>query len=257
MGEYDFDRLVRYKRVDVLRKALSDDNEHQRFKAVDALETVALASGDADPSARDALSEAAAQSDYDDVRLHAKIALKTLDTSLGDRTQKTNNRDTGVQYREPKKDMAHKPLRNHWEEQGQLLCELDDDCTTLVVRGSTLSPRHRLSTIKDGRWDKQIKVWRFPINRASIETLKDGGVVLHPTVQCLSTSSYNVWAVRTRDKKWIKVLGDTSEIEKNLKQIPGAQWDKSENAWIIPFKADAIKRLLHIDRLYVSPFILD
>jgi hypothetical protein len=63
--------------------------------------------------------------------------------------------------------------------------------------------------------------------------------------------------VRTRDKKWIKVLGDTSEIEKNLKLIPGARWDTSENAWIIPFKADAIKRLLRIDRLYVSPFILD
>jgi hypothetical protein len=255
MGEYDFDRLTRYKRVDVLRKALSDDNEHQRFKAVDALEAVAVASGETDPSARDALSEAATQSAYDDVRLHAKIALKTLDGSLGDRKQKTNS--NGLQHREPKKDALHKPQRNHWEEQGKLLCELDDDCTTLVVRGSTLSPRHKLSTIKDGRWDKQVKVWRFPINRASIETLKNGGVVLHPTVQCLSTSSYNVWAVRTRDKKCIKVLGDTNEIEKNLKQIPGSQWDKSENAWIIPFKADAIKRLMRIDRLYVSPFILD
>lgn len=257
MGEYDFDRLTRYKRVDVLRKALSDNNEHQRFKAVDALETVALASGEADPSARDALSEAATQSVYEDVRLHAKIALKILDTSLGDRTQKINNRDNGLQYREAKKDTAQKPLRDHWEEQGKLLCELDDDCTTLVVRGSTLSPRHKLSTIKDGRWDKQVKVWRFPINRASIETLKNGGVVLHPTVQCLSTSSSNVWAVRTRDKKWIKVLGDTHEIEDNLKQIPGAQWDKAENAWKIPFKADAIKRLMRIDHLYVSPFILD
>jgi hypothetical protein len=40
MGEYDFDRLTRYRRVDLLLKALNDENEHQRFKAVDALEAM-------------------------------------------------------------------------------------------------------------------------------------------------------------------------------------------------------------------------
>jgi hypothetical protein len=76
-------------------------------------------------------------------------------------------------------------------------------------------------------------------------------------VQCLNTSSHNTWAVGTRNKKWIKVLGDTHEIEANLKQIPGAQWDNSEKVWKIPFKADSIKRLIRTDGLYVSPFILD
>jgi hypothetical protein len=257
MGEYDFDRLTRYKRVDVLLKALNDENEHQRFKAVDALEAVALASGDADSSARDGLVQAATQSAHEDVKLHARIALKTLDTPHEDRIQKTNeNPDNGPQHRESRKKAAQKQQREHRQVENRLLCELDDDCTTLMVRGSTLSPRHKPSAIKGGRWDKQVKVWRFPINRASIESLKNSGVVLHPTVQCLCTSSHNTWAVGTRNKKWIKVLGDTHEIE-DLKQVPGCQWDDSEKAWRIPFKADTIKRLIRIDRLYVSPFILD
>ncbi|MGA7075303.1 MAG: HEAT repeat domain-containing protein [Halobacteriota archaeon] len=259
MGEYDFDRLTRYRRVDVLSKALNDENEHQRFKAVDALEAVALASGDADLSARDVLVQAATQSAHEDVKLHAKIALKTLNTSQEGRIQKTNdNRENGPQHPESKKNTTQKPQREYYQQaEDRLLCELDDDCTTLMVRGSALSPRHGLRAIKGGQWDKQVKVWRFPINRASIESLKNGGVVLHPTVQCLCTSSHNTWAVGTRNKKWIKVLGDTHEIEGNLKQVPGSQWDSSENAWRIPFKADSIKRLIRIDRLYVSPFILD
>jgi len=97
----------------------------------------------------------------------------------------------------------------------------------------------------------------IPINRTSIESLKNGGVVLHPTVHCLCTSSQNTWAVGTRNKKWVKVFGDTHEIEDKLKQVPGSQWDSAERAWIIPFKADSLKRLIQIDGLYVSPFILD
>jgi hypothetical protein len=255
MGEYDFDRLTRYKRVDVLSKALEDENEHQRFKAVDALEAVALASGNADSAARDVLTQAEMQSAHEDVRLHARIALKTLDTSQEDRIQKTD-RNNGSQHQDAKRNSAQKPLREHHVE-GRLLCELDEDCTTLIVRGSTLSARNRPSATKGGFWDKEERVWRFPINRASIEILKNGGVMLHPTVHCLCTSSQNTWAVGTHNKKWIKVFGDTHEIEDKLKQVPGSHWDSAECAWIIPFKADSIKRLIRIDGLYVSPFILD
>src|SRR5674536_388928 len=63
------------------------------------------------------------------------------------------------------------------------------DSTTLIVRGSSLSPSHRLSAIKGGHWDEQTRVWRFPVNRDSFESLRDNGVVLHPTVQSLNTSS--------------------------------------------------------------------
>ncbi|MGA7469234.1 MAG: HEAT repeat domain-containing protein [Halobacteriota archaeon] len=255
MGEYDFDRLTRYKRVDVLSKALDDENEHQRFKAVDALEAVALASGNTDLTARDILTQAAMQSAHEDVRLHAKIALKTLDTSQEDRTQKTD-RNNGSQHLDAKRNSVQKPLREHHVE-GRLLCELDEDCTTLIVRGSTISERNRPSATEGGFWDKEERVWRFPINRTSIESLKNGGVVLHPTVHCLCTSSQNTWAVGTRNKKWVKVFGDTHEIEDKLKQVPGSQWDSAERAWIIPFKADSLKRLIQIDGLYVSPFILD
>ena len=255
MGEYDFDRLTRYKRVDVLSKALDDENEHQRFKAVDALEAVALASGNTDLTARDILTQAAMQSAHEDVRLHAKIALKTLDTSQEDRTQKTD-RNNGSQHLDAKRNSVQKPLREHHVE-GRLLCELDEDCTTLIVRGSTLSARNRPSATEGGFWDKEERVWRFPINRTSIESLKNGGVVLHPTVHCLCTSSQNTWAVGTRNKKWVKVFGDTHEIEDKLKQVPGSHWDSAEHAWIIPFKADSLKRLIRIDGLYVSPFILD
>jgi hypothetical protein len=255
MGEYDFDRLTRYKRVDVLAKALDDENEHQRFKAVDALEAVALASGNADSAARDILTQAATQSAHEDVKLHARIALKTLDTSQEDRVGKTEEpRKNGLQ--DLKRNSVHTPLREHHPE-SRLLCELDEDCTTLIVRGSTLSARNKPSAIKGGSWDKEERVWRFPINRASIEGLKNGGVVLHPTVRCLCTSSQNTWAVGTRNKKWVKVLGDTHEIEATLKQVPGSRWDSAERAWIIPFKADSLKRLIRIDGLYVSPFILD
>jgi uncharacterized protein YdaT len=258
MGEYDFDRLTRYRRVDVLLKALNDENEHQRFKAVDALEAVALASGGADSSARDALVQAATQNAYDDVKLHARIALKTLNTSQESQTQKANdNQENGPNDLASKRNAIKKQQRENHRDEDRLLCELDDDSTTLIVRGSSLSPNHRLSAIKGGHWDEEMGVWRFPINRESIESLKDNRVVLHPTVQCLSTSTQNTWAVGTRNKKWIKVVGDAHEIEAPLKQVPGAQWDNSEKAWRIPFKADYIKRLIRIDGLYVSPFILD
>jgi hypothetical protein len=257
MGEYDFDRLTRYRRIDVLLKALNDENEHQRFKAVDALEAVALASGDADPSAHEALMQAATQNAFEDVKLHAKIALKTLNTSQeGQIEGATESREKGHRL-ESKRNATKKQQREHNHAETGLLCELDDDSTTLIVRGSSLSASHRLGEIKGGHWDEQKRVWRFPVNRESFESLRDNGVVLHPTVQSLNTSSQNTWAVGTRDKKWIKVLGDAREIEANLKLVPGAQWDSSEKAWIIPFKADSIKRLIRIDGLYVSPFILD
>ena len=256
MGEYDFDRLTRYKRVDVLAKALEDENEHQRFKAVDALEAVALASGNADSAARDILTHAAHESVREDVKLHARIALKTLETSQEDRIQRAEEQRNNAPQPDLKRNSAHKPLREHHPE-GRLLCEFDEDCTSLVVRGSTINARDRPSPVREGFWDKEAKVWRFPISRASIESLKNEGVVLHPTVHCLCTCSQNTWAVGTRNKKWIKVLGDTHEIADALKQVPGSHWDSTEHAWVIPFKADSLKRLIRIDGLYVSPFSLD
>ncbi|MGZ4864008.1 MAG: hypothetical protein ACXV5H_01830 [Halobacteriota archaeon] len=257
MGEYDFDRLTRYRRVDVLLKALNDENEHQRFRAVDALEAVALASGDAGLSAREGLTLAATQNAFEDVRLHATIALKTLNNSQESQIERTSDkRENGI-YPESKRITTKKQQRKYNHADTGLLCELDDDSTTLIVRGSSLSQNHRLSKLKGGQWDEERRVWRFPVNRESFENLSKNGVVLHPTVQSLNTSSQNTWAVGTRTKKWIKVLGDTHEIEANLKLVPGAQWDSSEKAWRIPFKADSIKRLIRIDGLYVSPFILD
>ncbi|MGZ4901647.1 MAG: HEAT repeat domain-containing protein [Halobacteriota archaeon] len=257
MGEYDFDRLTRFKKVDVLRKALNDDNEHQRFKAVEALEAIALISGEND-AAYKTLVEACSQSTFEDVRLHAKIALKTLGGSSKP-SVKTNNHKVGAQLRQ-------EPTKNHaaqlpHEEPGEnrFICELDPKCTVLVVRGSTLNAQHKVGTSPSGRgrWDNVEKAWLLPIDRSSFEHLKRYGVKLHPTVHCLSTSHQDIWAVRTRDKKFIKIIGDTANIEASIKKIPAAQWDSDEHVWKIPFSADAVKRLIKIDGLYVSPFILD
>ncbi len=254
MGEYDFDRLTRFKKVDVLQKALNDDNEHQRFKAVEALEAIALASGKHDP-AYNILVDAASHSTFEDVKLHAKIALKTLDGSP--KPPKADNQKANAhQHQESRRDLSAQPLH---EEHGEnrFLCELDSGCTTLIVRGSALNAQHRVGTSKSGRWDNVEKVWLFPIDRTSIEHLKQSGVKLHPTVHCLSTSQQDTWALRTRDKKFIKILGDPTNIEASIKKVPGSKWDSAEHVWKIPFSADAVKRLIKIDGLYVSPFILD
>jgi len=256
MGEYDFDRLIRFKKVDVLQKALNDSNEHQRFNAVEALEAIALAYGKND-SAYNVLVHASSQSEYEDVRLHAKIALKTLDNPQELIRKAEDHRTNGSRSQEPKKRKASKLQHDNLHAENRLLCELDDECTTLIVRGSTLGARHKLSAIQNGRWDKDEKTWQFPINRAAIENLRNGGVVLHPTVRCLSTSSQNTWALGTRNKKWIKVVGNTEIIDAHIRQVPGSQWDSFEKAWRIPFSADSIKRLIKIEGLYVSPFILD
>ncbi len=257
MGEYDFDRLTRFKKIDVLRKALNDDNEHQRFKAVEALETIALASGK-DDAAYKTLVDASSQSAFEDVKLHAKIALKTLDGSLKP-SLKTNNHNVGTQPRqEPTKNHAVHPPHEEPAEH-RFICELDAECTVLVVRGSTLNAQHKVGTSPSGRgrWDNVEKAWLLPIDRSSFEHLKRYGVKLHPTVHCLSTSQQDIWAVRTRDKKFIKIIGDTANIEASIKKIPAAKWDADEHVWKIPFSADAVKRLIKIDGLYVSPFILD
>ncbi|MGZ4948247.1 MAG: HEAT repeat domain-containing protein [Halobacteriota archaeon] len=254
MGEYDFDRLTRFKKVDVLEKALNDENEHQRFKAVEALEAIALASGK-DAPAYKILTEASLHSPFEDVRLHAKIALKTLDGSPKPPVKASNHTASSQQHPESRKTPSAQPPEEHGEH--RLICELDSGCTSLVVRGSALSPRHKVGTSKSGRWDDVEKTWLFPIDRPSIEHLQQGGVKLHPTVHCLCTSQQDTWALRTRDKKFIKILGDTADIEASIKKVPGAQWDSDEHVWKIPFSADAVKRLIKIDGLYVSPFILD
>lgn len=253
MGEYDFDRLIRFKKVDVLQKALNDSNEHQRFNAVEALEAIALAYGKND-SAYNVLVDASTQSEWEDVRLHTKIALKILDNPQ-ELIRKADERTSRSQSQERTK--RSKLQRDSLYAENRLLCELDDECTTLIVRGSTLGARHKLGAIQNGRWDEDEKTWRFPINREAIESLKNGGVVLHPTVRCLWTSSQDTWALGTRSKKWIKVVGNTEIIDAHVRQVPGSQWDSFEGAWRIPFSADSIKRLIKIESLYVSPFILD
>jgi len=257
MGEYDFDRLTRFKKVDVLRKALNDDNEHQRFKAVEALEAIALVSGK-DAPAYKILADASSQSTFEDVKLHAKIALKTLGGSSKP-PLKTDNHKAGSQLRqEPTKN--HAAQQSHDEPvENRFICELDAGCTALVIRGSTLNAQHKVGTSPSGRgrWDEVEKAWLLPIDRSSFEHLKRYGVKLHPTVHCFSTSQYDIWAVRTRDKKFIKIIGDTTNIEASIKKIPAARWDGNEHVWKIPFSADAVKRLIKIDGLYVSPFILD
>ncbi len=255
MGEYDFDRLTRFKKVDVLRKALDDDNEHQRFKAVEALEAVALASGKDDPAYK-LLTEASSQSSFEDVRLHAKIALKTLEGSPKPPLRADNK--TSSQHQEPRRNHSAHPTHDEHAE-NRFICELDAGCTALVVKGSTIGPQHNIGASQSGRarWDNDKKAWLLPIDRASFEHLKRNGVTLHPTVHCLSTSQQDTWACRTKDKKFIKILGDTSNIEASIKKVPGSQWDSDERVWKVPFSADAVKWLIKIDGLYVSPFILD
>ncbi len=255
MGEYDFDRLTRFKKVDVLRKALNDENEHQRFKAVEALEAVALASGKDSPAYK-LLTEVSTDSTFEDVKLHAKIALKTLDGSPRPPAKAENHTASSHQHQEVSKNHAasHDDHAEH-----RFICELSSDCTALVVRGSTISPQHKVGASPSGRgrWDNAEKAWLVPIDRQSFEHLQRYGVKLHPTVHCLSTSKEDTWALRTRDKKFIKIIGDTTSMEASIKKVPGAQWDSEEHVWKIPFSADAVKRLIKIDGLYVSPFILD
>ncbi|MDD1721376.1 MAG: HEAT repeat domain-containing protein [Euryarchaeota archaeon] len=257
MGEYDFDRLTRFKKVDVLQKALNDDNEHQRFKAVEALEAIALASGTHD-LAYNILVDAASHSTFEDVKLHAKIALKTLDGSPKPPLKADNHKANSQQHQEARRNISAQPLH---EEHGEdrFICELNPGCTALVIRGSTISPQHRVGASPSGRgrWDNVEKAWILPIDRSSFEHLKRNGVKLHPTVHCLSTSQQDTWAVRTKDKKFIKILGDTANIEASIRKIPASKWDSDEHVWKIPFSADAVKRLIRIDGLYVSPFILD
>ncbi len=255
MGEYDFDRLTRFKKVDVLQKALNDDNEHQRFKAVEALEAIALVSGKDSPAYK-ILTDASLNNAFEDVKLHAKIALKTLDGTPKPPAKAENNKVGVPPHQEQTKNhAAHSPHEEQPEH--RFICEFNADCTALAVRGSTINPQHKVGTSQGARWDNAEKAWLLPIDRSSFEHLKRHGVTLHPTVHCLLTSQDETWAVRTRDKKFIKIIGDASNIETSLKKIPAAQWDNEEHVWKIPFSADAVKRLIKIDGLYVSPFILD
>ncbi|MGZ4921341.1 MAG: HEAT repeat domain-containing protein, partial [Halobacteriota archaeon] len=240
MGEYDFDRLTRFKKVDVLRKALNDENEHQRFKAVEALEAIALASGKESPAYK-LLADASSQSTFEDVKLHAQIALKTLDGSTKPSVKADNQKATS-QHQELRKNHTA-PTQHEEGAEHRFICELGPDCTVLVVRGSTITPQDKVGTSQSGRarWDEAEKAWFLPIDRTSFEHLKRHGVKLHPTVHCLSTSQEETWAVRTKDKKFIKIIGDTANIEAIIKKVPAAQWDSNEHVWRIPFSADAVK----------------
>jgi hypothetical protein len=60
------------------------------------------------------LVQAATQSAYDDVKLHAKIALKTLSTLQESQTQKTNDdQENGPHHLESKRNATKKRQREY------------------------------------------------------------------------------------------------------------------------------------------------
>ncbi len=257
MGEYDFERLIRYRKIDILEKALEDANEHQRFKAVEALEAIALGSTE-DNKAYAILVDASSQNPYEDVRQHAQIVLKNINGYFKEHagTLDAGNNTTVMNTTIPPKQ---KPSELHESNNKRiiLVCEFDDDSNNLRVHGDTLSVRQQLDELKGAQRDDDTQVWKFPINRSSIDGLKKIGVILHPAVQSVYTSSHDTWALKTRNKKWIKIVGASDTIEDSLKQVQGCEWDNLNKVWKVPFHAESIKQLMKIDELYVSPFILD
>ncbi len=257
MGEYDFERLTRYRKTDILKKALEDANEHQRFKAVEALEAIALGSTE-DNIAYAILVDASSRNPYEDVRQHAQIVLKNINGYIKEHAEKldADKNTTVMNTRVPQKQ---KPSGLHESNNKRIIvvCEFDDDSNNLRVHGDTLSVRHQLYEVKGAQRDDNAQVWKFPINRSSIDGLKKIGVMLHPAVQSVYTSSHDTWAIKTRNKKWIKIVGASDTIVDSLKQVQGCEWDNLEKVWKVPFHAESIKQLMKIDGLYVSPFILD
>jgi len=258
MGEYDFERLIRYRKTDILKKALEDSNEHQRFKAVEALEAIALGFIE-DRTAYDILVDTSVRNPYEDVRQHAKIILKNINGYIRDQVGKldTDRKTNVIDNRAQQKEKFSEPHEPNNYKKVIVVCEFDDDCNSLRVHGETLSVRDKLSEVKGGHCDDETRVWKFPIERTSIDGLKKIGVMLHPAVQSVYTSSHDTWALKTRNKKWIKIVGASETIVDNLKEVPGCEWDNLEKAWKMPFHAESIKRLMKIDGLYISPFILD
>jgi hypothetical protein len=257
MGEYDFERLIRYRKIDILEKALEDVNEHQRFKAVEALEAIALGSTE-DNKAYAILVGASSRNPYEDVRQHAQIVLKNINAfikeheGMGDAGKNTTVMTTRISQKQK--------LSGLYESNNKriiVVCEFDDESNNLRVHGDTLSVRHQLDEVKGAQSDDNTQVWKFPINRSSIDALKKIGAMLHPAVQSVYTSSYDTWALKTRDKKWIKIVGASDTIEDSLNQVQGCEWDNLNKVWKVPFHAESIKQLMKIDGLYVSPFILD
>jgi hypothetical protein len=257
MGEYDFERLIRYRKIDILEKALEDANEHQRFKAVEALETIALGSTE-DTRAYAILVDASSQNPYEDVRQHAQIVLKNINAFIKEHEAMGN---AGKNITVMTTTISQKPKLSGLHESNNkriiVVCEFDDESNNLRVHGDTLSVRNQLDEVKGAQSDDNTQVWKFPINRSSIDALKKIGVMLHPAVQSVYTSSYDTWALKTRDKKWIKIVGASDTIEDSLKHVQGCEWDNLNKVWKVPFHAESIKQLMKIDGLYVSPFILD
>jgi hypothetical protein len=257
MGEYDFERLTRYRKIDILKKALEDANEHQRFKAVEALEEIALGSTE-DTAAYDILVDASSRNPYDDVRQHAQIVLKNINGYIKEHAGKldADKNTTEINTRIQQKQKLSGPYESN-SRRIIVVCEFDDDSNNLRVHGDTLDVRHQLDEVQGAQRDGNSPVWKFPINRSSIDGLKKIGVMLHPAVQSIYTSSRDTWALKTRNKKWIKIVGASDTIVENLKQVQGCEWDNLEKVWKVPFHAESIKQLMKIDGLYVSPFILD
>ncbi len=257
MGEYDFERLIRYRKIDILEKALEDANEHQRFKAVEALETIALGSTE-DNRAYAILVGASSQNAYEDVRQHAQIVLKNINAFIKEHEEMSNARkNTTITTASISQKQQLAGLHESNNKRIIVVCEFDDESNSLRVHGDTLSVRDQLDEVQGAQSDDNTQVWKFPINRSSIEALKKIGVMLHPAVQSIYTSSYDTWALKTRDKKWIKIVGASDTIEDSLKRVQGCEWDNLNKVWKVPFNAESIKQLMKIDGLYVSPFILD
>jgi hypothetical protein len=257
MGEYDFERLIRYRKIDILKKALEDANEHQRFKAVEALEAVALGSTE-DNIAYDILIDASSQNPYEDVRQHAQIVLKNINGFIKEHAETLDvSKSTTVMNTRSSQKQKLSELHESNNKRIIVVCEFDDESNNLRVHGDTLSVRRQLDEVRGARSDDNTQIWKFPINRSSIDGLKKIGVMLHPAVQSVYTSSHDTWALKTRDKKWIKIVGASDTIVDRLKQVQGCEWDNLNKVWKVPYHAESIKQLMKIDGLYVSPFILD
>ena len=173
MGEYDFERLIRYRKTDILKKALEDSNEHQRFKAVEALEAIALGSIE-DRTAYDILVDASVRNPYEDVRQHAQIILKNVNGYIRDHVgmSDTNRKANVVDNSAQQKQKFSEPHESNNYKKVIVVCEFDDDCSSLRVHGETLSVRDKLNKVKGGHCDDETRVWKFPIERTSIGGLK-------------------------------------------------------------------------------------
>jgi len=83
------------------------------------------------------------------------------------------------------------------------------------------------------------------------ESLKNEA--LYCTRPCTACARLRKYVGRGNAHKSGSSIRGYARDEDKLKQVPGLN-GSAERAWINPFKADSLKRLIQIDGLYVSPF---